>query len=153
VLLTPVPLLLAGVVTLEICVLIGLPLNFANIIALPVLLGIGVAFKIYYNHGLAVGTDRAAPIESDPGRDLQRYDDCDGVRKPLVVEPSGHVEHGQAVGPVTRLHTCGSRSLPTYPYGAASTIPRRCDETQSGSGQAHRCPSSKCMRFETDDLG
>jgi hopanoid biosynthesis associated RND transporter like protein HpnN len=48
VLLTLVPLLLAGVVTLEICVLIDLPLNFANIIALPVLLGIGVAFKIYY---------------------------------------------------------------------------------------------------------
>src|SRR5205085_8385796 len=42
------PLLLAGVVTLEVCVLIGLKLNFANIIALPLLLGIGVAFKIYY---------------------------------------------------------------------------------------------------------
>jgi uncharacterized protein len=48
VLLTLVPLLLAGVVTLEICVLIRLPLNFANIIALPLLLGIGVAFKIYF---------------------------------------------------------------------------------------------------------
>ncbi len=48
VLLTLIPLLLAGVVTLEICVLIGLKLNFANIIALPLLLGIGVAFKIYY---------------------------------------------------------------------------------------------------------
>src|SRR5205085_5522939 len=48
VLLTLVPLLLAGAVTLEICVLIGLPLNFANIVALPLLLGIGVAFKIYY---------------------------------------------------------------------------------------------------------
>ena len=48
VLLTLVPLLLAGVLTLEICVLIGLPLNFANIIALPLLLGVGVAFKIYY---------------------------------------------------------------------------------------------------------
>jgi uncharacterized protein len=48
VLLTIVPLLLAGVVTLEICVLIGMPLNFANIIALPLLLGVGVAFKIYY---------------------------------------------------------------------------------------------------------
>ncbi len=48
VLLTLVPLLLAGVVTLEICALLGLQLNFANIIALPVLLGIGVAFKIYY---------------------------------------------------------------------------------------------------------
>jgi len=48
VLLTLVPLLLAGVVTLEMCVLFGMPLNFANIIALPLLLGIGVAFKIYY---------------------------------------------------------------------------------------------------------
>jgi hopanoid biosynthesis associated RND transporter like protein HpnN len=48
VVLTLVPLLVAGCVTLEICVLIGLPLNFANIVALPLLLGVGVAFKIYY---------------------------------------------------------------------------------------------------------
>jgi hopanoid biosynthesis associated RND transporter like protein HpnN len=48
VLLTLAPLLLAGLVTLEISVLIGMPLNFANIIALPLLLGVGVAFKIYY---------------------------------------------------------------------------------------------------------
>jgi uncharacterized protein len=48
VLLTLAPLLLAGMVTLEICVFIGMPLNFANIIALPLLLGVGVAFKIYY---------------------------------------------------------------------------------------------------------
>ena len=46
--LTLVPLLVAIVVTLEICVLVGLKLNFANIIALPLLLGVGVAFKIYY---------------------------------------------------------------------------------------------------------
>jgi hopanoid biosynthesis associated RND transporter like protein HpnN len=48
VLLTLVPLILAGVLTLEICVLIDFPMNFANIIALPLLLGVGVAFKIYY---------------------------------------------------------------------------------------------------------
>jgi len=48
VLLTLIPLALAGVVTLELTVLVGLPLNFANIIALPLLLGVGVAFKIYY---------------------------------------------------------------------------------------------------------
>ncbi|MGE5260374.1 MAG: MMPL family transporter [Actinomycetota bacterium] len=48
VLVTLVPLLLACVVTLELTVLFGLPLNFANIIALPLLLGVGVAFKIYY---------------------------------------------------------------------------------------------------------
>jgi hypothetical protein len=48
VLLTLIPLLMAGVVTLEVCVIIEMPLNFANIIALPLLLGVGVAFKIYY---------------------------------------------------------------------------------------------------------
>jgi uncharacterized protein len=48
VLLTLIPLLLAGAVTLEITVAIGLALNFANIIAVPLLLGVGVAFKIYY---------------------------------------------------------------------------------------------------------
>ena len=46
--LTLIPLILAGVVTLELCVVMDLPLNYANIIALPLLLGVGVAFKIYY---------------------------------------------------------------------------------------------------------
>jgi uncharacterized protein len=48
VLLTLIPLLMAGVVTMELMVLLGMKLNFANIIALPLLLGVGVAFKIYY---------------------------------------------------------------------------------------------------------
>ena len=48
VLLTLIPLALAGLVTMEIMALIGMPFNFANIIALPLLLGVGVAFKIYY---------------------------------------------------------------------------------------------------------
>jgi predicted RND superfamily exporter protein len=48
VLLTLLPLLIAGVVTLELCVVLDISLNFANIIALPLLLGVGVAFKIYY---------------------------------------------------------------------------------------------------------
>jgi hopanoid biosynthesis associated RND transporter like protein HpnN len=48
VLLTLIPLIVAGAVTLELCVVFDFPLNFANIIALPLLLGVGVAFKIYY---------------------------------------------------------------------------------------------------------
>jgi uncharacterized protein len=48
VLLTLVPLIVAGAVTLEAMVLVGESLNFANVIALPLLLGVGVAFKIYY---------------------------------------------------------------------------------------------------------
>ena len=43
-----VPLVIAGLVTLELCVVLDLPLNFANVLALPLLLGVGVAFKIHY---------------------------------------------------------------------------------------------------------
>ena len=42
------PLLLAALLTVIACVLLPLPLNFANIIALPLLLGVGVAFDIYF---------------------------------------------------------------------------------------------------------
>jgi hopanoid biosynthesis associated RND transporter like protein HpnN len=61
------PILVAGFATILICVLIGLELNFANIIALPLLLGIGVAFTIYFvvnwrkgvTHPLTSSTARA----------------------------------------------------------------------------------------------
>jgi hopanoid biosynthesis associated RND transporter like protein HpnN len=42
------PLILAGILTLATIVLIGLPLNFANIIALPMLLSLGVSYAIYF---------------------------------------------------------------------------------------------------------
>ena len=42
------PLLLAALLTLAVTVVIGMQLNYANIIALPLLLGIGVAFDIYF---------------------------------------------------------------------------------------------------------
>jgi uncharacterized protein len=48
VLMTLAPLVVAGIVTLESCAAFDIPLNFANIMALPLLLGVGVAFKIYY---------------------------------------------------------------------------------------------------------
>lgn len=45
---TMAPIVLTGFLTLGTCVAIGQPLNFANIIALPLLFGIGVAFHIYF---------------------------------------------------------------------------------------------------------
>jgi len=50
------PLLLAAILTLAIMVLAGLRLNYANIIALPLLLGIGVAFDIYFVMNWRAGT-------------------------------------------------------------------------------------------------
>jgi hopanoid biosynthesis associated RND transporter like protein HpnN len=43
-----VPLALAGVYALGTCVAIGLAFNYANVIAVPLLMGIGVAFDIYF---------------------------------------------------------------------------------------------------------
>jgi uncharacterized protein len=59
---TIIPLLVSGAVTLELCVLFGISLNFANIIALPLLLGVGVAFKIYYVMAWRAG--RTAMLQS-----------------------------------------------------------------------------------------
>jgi predicted RND superfamily exporter protein len=42
------PIVLTGLLTLGTCVIIGQQLNYANIIALPLLFGIGVAFHIYF---------------------------------------------------------------------------------------------------------
>jgi hopanoid biosynthesis associated RND transporter like protein HpnN len=48
VIMTILPLVLTVLLTLATCRVAGLQLNFANIIALPLLFGIGVAFNIYF---------------------------------------------------------------------------------------------------------
>ncbi|HEY2753234.1 MMPL family transporter, partial [Phenylobacterium sp.] len=45
---TLAPIVLAGFLTLGTCVVIGQPINFANVIAFPLLFGVGVAFHIYF---------------------------------------------------------------------------------------------------------
>lgn len=53
---TLAPIVLAGFLTLATCVLIGQPINFANIIAFPLLFGVGVAFHIYFVMAWRAGT-------------------------------------------------------------------------------------------------
>ena len=48
VMLTMAPVVLSGLLTFATCAVFDLPLNFANIIALPLLFGVGVAFNIYF---------------------------------------------------------------------------------------------------------
>jgi hopanoid biosynthesis associated RND transporter like protein HpnN len=45
---TLAPIVLAGFLTLGTCVMMRQPINFANIIAFPLLFGVGVAFHIYF---------------------------------------------------------------------------------------------------------
>jgi hopanoid biosynthesis associated RND transporter like protein HpnN len=60
------PLLLSALLTLLITVLLPLPLNFANIIALPLLLGVGVSFNIYFVMNWRAGQHR--PLGSATAR-------------------------------------------------------------------------------------
>jgi hopanoid biosynthesis associated RND transporter like protein HpnN len=60
------PLLLAALMTLITSIAVGLPLNFANIIALPLLLGIGVAFDIYFVMNWRAGLE--GPLQSSTAR-------------------------------------------------------------------------------------
>jgi hopanoid biosynthesis associated RND transporter like protein HpnN len=60
------PLLLSALLTLLVAVLLPLPLNFANIIALPLLLGVGVSFNIYFVMNWAAG--RRDPLRSATAR-------------------------------------------------------------------------------------
>lgn len=65
-LLVMAPLVVAGLYTLAIGVLTGLAINFANIIALPLLLGIGVAYNLYFVMNWRAGvTD---PLQSSTAR-------------------------------------------------------------------------------------
>ena len=120
VLLTLIPLMTAGVVTLEICVLIGLPLNFANIIALPLLLGVGVAFKIYYIMAWREGQTNLLADEPYSRRVFQRTDHGDRVRQPVVLQPPRNGQHGQTVGAVADVHAGGGRVVPAGADGQAA---------------------------------
>ncbi len=60
------PLLMSAALTLLIAVLLPLPLNFANIIALPLLLGVGVSFNIYFVMNWRAGEQR--PLGSATAR-------------------------------------------------------------------------------------
>jgi hopanoid biosynthesis associated RND transporter like protein HpnN len=66
VLLVLLPLFLAGLLTAATSVLAGLPLNYANIITLPLLLGIGVAFDIYFVMRWRAGLGN--PLQSSTAR-------------------------------------------------------------------------------------
>jgi len=63
-----IPLLLAGLYAIGTCVAIGLPLNFANVIAVPLLLGIGVAFDIYFVMAWRRGSGPVALLQTSTAR-------------------------------------------------------------------------------------
>ncbi len=68
VVLVALPILVAGVLTFATCALVRMPVNLENMIALPLLFGIGVAFNIYYV--VAGHIDAPNIFESSLGRGI-----------------------------------------------------------------------------------
>jgi predicted RND superfamily exporter protein len=66
VLLVIAPLCFAALMTAATAILMGMSLNFANVIALPLLFGIGVAFSIYFVVNWRAG--RPDPLQSSTAR-------------------------------------------------------------------------------------
>lgn len=80
-LLVLVPLALAGVLTVAAAVLINTPFNFANVIALPLLLGVGVDSGIHIVHG--------ARYTTAPGTSLVRSSTARAVLYSAMTTLSG----------------------------------------------------------------
>lgn len=66
VLLVVAPLIFAALMTAGTAILLGLSVNFANVIALPLLFGVGVAFSIYFVMNWRAG--RPNPLQSSTAR-------------------------------------------------------------------------------------
>ena len=124
---TMAPIVLTGLLTLGSCVLIGQPLNFANIIALPLLFGIGVAFHIYFVMSWRAGGSHLLHLQPGAGGILLGADHRDRLRQPVALAPPGHRQHGQAADDLAGLDAGLGADLPAGADGRAAPCagPRR----------------------------
>ena len=68
-------------------------------------------------HGVEGRENRPAAIQPDPGGDLQRYDYGNGVRQPVAVQSTRHLQHGKVDGAGAGLHYDGGRVVSTRSDG------------------------------------
>ena len=93
-LVTLIPLIVAGLVTLEICALSNFQLNYADIIALPVLLGVGVAFKIYYVTAWRLGESDFLELVLTRAVFYSTLPTATRIRKSVGLQSARYIEHG-----------------------------------------------------------
>ena len=120
VLLTLVPLLLAGAVTLEICVSRRSSAQFRQHHRASAAARRRRRVQDLLHHGLARRQNRSAAIAADPRGGVQRHDQCGRVRQHVGIELSRHVEHGQDDGAGAGVHHGRRGPLPTGADGPAA---------------------------------
>ena len=92
-LVTLIPLIVAGLVTLEICALSNFQLNYADH-ALPVLLGVGVAFKIYYVTAWRLGESDFLELVLTRAVFYSTLPTATRIRKSVGLQSARYIEHG-----------------------------------------------------------
>ena len=116
------PLLMSAALTVLIVVASGITLNFANIIALPLLLGVGVSFNIYFVMNARAGERPRLVSATTRAVVFSRAHHRLGLRLAGPLGPSRHRQHGHAAPDQPRLHPA---QQPGLRAGAAG---RRVDE-------------------------
>jgi uncharacterized protein len=91
-LVTLIPLIVAGLVTLEICALSNFQLNYAD--SLPVLLGVGVAFKIYYVTAWRLGESDFLELVLTRAVFYSTLPTATRIRKSVGLQSARYIEHG-----------------------------------------------------------
>ena len=122
---TMAPIVLTGLLTLGSCVLIGQPLNFANIIALPLLFGIGVAFHIYFVMAWRAGGSHLLTSSLARAVFFSALTTATGFGSLWALEPPGHGQHGQAADDLAGLDPGLGADLPAGADGAAGAAATR----------------------------
>src|SRR5262249_28032687 len=73
------------------------------------------------HHGVEGRENRPAAIQPDPSGYLQRYDYGNGVRQPVAVESTRHLQHGEVDGVGAGLHDDGGRVVSNRYDGPPAT--------------------------------
>ncbi len=94
------PLILAALLTVAVTVIINLPFNLANIIALPLLFGLGVAgsLQLVMRERTVGEFGGRVEFEHTQSGAVQRLDDNWFVRNAGAIKSPGHRKHGIAAG-------------------------------------------------------
>ncbi len=105
-------LLLSALLTALIAALLPMALNFANIIALPLLLGVGVSFNIYFVMNWRAGLHRHLSSPTAQAVCFSALTTGTAFGSLALSVPSGDGEHGRPAAPEPWLHVADQPGVP-----------------------------------------
>ena len=122
------PLLMSAALTVLVVVLCGITLNFANIIALPLLLGVGVSFNIYFVMNARAGERPRLVSATTRAVVFSALTTGSAFGSLALSAHSRHRQHGHAAADQPRLHPAQqprlrSRPARRRPCNAAHRLP------------------------------